>query len=359
MSGETKLKSMGAIPHAGGVGFRVWAPNAQRVSVIGTFNDWDGSKHPMEAEDEGFWYADLSEAHIGDQYRYLLTTAKGEFKRIDPYAREVTSSIGNAIVHDPSFDWEGDDFHLPARNELVIYELHVGTFNDEADDNLPGQFASVSSRLGHLKKLGVNAIQIMPIAQFAGERSWGYNPAHIFSVELTYGGPLAFKKFVKRAHRYGIAVILDVVYNHFGPGDLDLWQFDGWSENERGGIYFYNDDRARTPWGETRPDYGRNEVRQYIFDNVFMWLDEYHVDGLRFDGVPTFIPTLDPAAGTCPKAGACSNGSTARSPRNSPIGSRSPRTCRTTTGSPKTWEPAAPDSARSGMPNSFTPSARR
>jgi 1,4-alpha-glucan branching enzyme len=268
----------------GGVGFRVWAPNAQRVSVIGTFNDWDGGKHPMQAEENGCWHADLSEARIGDQYRYLLATAKGEFKRIDPYAREVTSSVGNAIVHDTSFDWEGDDFHLAARSELIIYELHVGTFNDEEDDNLPGKFASVSARLGHLKRLGINAIQIMPIAQFAGGRSWGYNPAHIFSVELAYGGPLAFKKFVKRAHSRGIAVILDVVYSHFGPGDLDLWQFDGWSENDRGGIYFYNDDRAHTQWGDTRPDYGRNEVRQYIFDNVFMWLDEYHVDGLRFDG---------------------------------------------------------------------------
>ena len=284
MSGETKIKSMGAIPHARGVAFRVWAPNARRVSVIGSFNDWDGAKHPMQAEENGHWYADVAEAHVGDQYRYLLTTSKGEFKRIDPYAREVTSSVGNATVHDPSFDWEGDDFHLAARNELVIYELHVGTFNDEEDDNLPGKFASVSARLRHLKKLGVNAIEIMPVAQFAGVRSWGYNPAHIFSVELAYGGPLAFKKFVKRAHRHGIAVILDVVYNHLGPSDLDLWQFDGWSENNRGGIYFYNDDRAHTPWGDTRPDYGRNEVRQYIFDNVFMWLEEYHVDGLRFDG---------------------------------------------------------------------------
>jgi 1,4-alpha-glucan branching enzyme len=283
MSGETKIKSMGAIPHTGGVGFRVWAPNAQRVSVIGSFNDWDGESHPMQAEENGHWYTDVAEAHIGDQYRYLLTTAKGEFKRIDPYAREVTGSVGNAIVHDPTVDWEGDDFHLARRNEIVIYELHVGTFNDEEDDNLPGKFASVSARLGHLKKLGVNAIQIMPIAQFAGDWSC-YNPAHIFSVELAYGGPLGFKKFVKRAHRYGIAVILDVVYNHFGPGDLDLWQFDGWSENDHGGIYFYNDDRAHTPWGDTRPDYGRNEVRQYIFDNVFMWLEEYHVDGLRFDG---------------------------------------------------------------------------
>ena len=153
MSGDPKLKSMGAIPHPGGVGFRVWAPHAQRVSVIGTFNDWQGAKHPMHAEENGHWYADIAEARIGDQYRYLLSTKKGEFKRIDPYAREVTHSVGNAIVHDPSFDWEGDDFHLPARNELAIYELHVGTFNDEEDDNLPGKTVAEINDLSHLPSL--------------------------------------------------------------------------------------------------------------------------------------------------------------------------------------------------------------
>ena len=292
MSDETNVKGMGSILHAQGVAFRVWAPHAQRVSVIGSFNDWDGTKHPMQAEENGYWYANVAEAHAGDQYRFLLSTPKGEFKRIDPYAREVTSSVGNAIVHDPSFDWQGDDFHLAPWNELVIYELHVGTFNDQEDVNHPGKFPSVSARLGHLKKLGVNAIEIMPIGEFAGDRSWGYNPAHIFSVETLYGGPLAFKQFVKRAHQEGIAVILDVVYNHLGPSDLDLWQFDGWCENKRGGIYFYNDDRANTPWGETRPDYGRGEVRQFLLDNVLMWLEEYHVDGLRFD-CTQFIRTVN------------------------------------------------------------------
>lgn len=292
MKDETIIKGMGAIPHAGGVAFRVWAPHAQRVSVIGSFNDWLSDTHPLQAEENGYWYTDVAEAQIGDQYKFLLTTAQGDYQRIDPYAREVTSSVGNAVVHDPHFDWEGDDFHLAPWNELAIYELHVGTFSDDENDNLPGQFASVTARLGHLKKLGINAIQVMPVGEFAGDRSWGYNPAHIFSVELAYGGPLAFKRFVKRAHRLGIAVILDVVYNHLGPSDLDLWQFDGWSENNRGGIYFYNDDRAITPWGETRPDYGRGEVRQYLFDNVFMWLDEYHVDGLRFD-CTQYIRTVD------------------------------------------------------------------
>ena len=292
MSDETRIKGMGAILHKSGVAFRVWAPHADRVSVIGSFNGWDSVKHPMQAEEKGYWYADVAEAVAGDQYRFMLTTSMGDYTRIDPYAREVTSSVGNAIVHDPGFDWQGDDFHLKPWNELVIYELHIGTFNDEEDIDHPGQFASVSARLGHLKKLGVNAIQIMPVGEFAGDRSWGYNPAHIFSVEIAYGGPLAFKKFVKRAHEQGIAVILDVVYNHLGPSDLDLWQFDGWSENDRGGIYFYNDDRAITPWGETRPDYGRGDVRQYLRDNVFMWLEDYHVDGIRFD-CTQFIRTIN------------------------------------------------------------------
>ncbi len=291
MSDKTKIKGMGAIPHAGGVAFRVWAPHAQRVSVIGSFNGWDGGKHPMQAEENGYWYARCGRGSCRRSVQVPADHGAGRFKRIDPYAREVTSSVGNAIVHDPGFDWEGDDFHLAPWNELVIYELHVGTFNDEEDDNRPGKFSSVSARLGHLKKLGVNAIQIMPVGEFAGERSWGYNPAHIFSVETDYGGPLAFKRFVKRAHQEGIAVILDVVYNHLGPSDLDLWQFDGWSENNRGGIYFYNDERAITPWGETRPDYGRGEVRQYLLDNAFMWLEEYHVDGLRFD-CTQFIRTV-------------------------------------------------------------------
>ncbi len=293
MSATTKkIKGMGSMLHAQGVAFRLWAPHAQRVSVIGSFNNWDAAQHPMKAEKNGNWYANIAEAHAGDEYRFHLFTPHGEFKRIDPYAREVTNSLGNAIVHDPSFDWQGDDFHLAPWNELVIYELHVGTFNDQDDNQHPGEFASVSARLGHLQKLGVNAIQIMPIGEFAGERSWGYNPSHIFSVDSDYGGSLAFKQFIKRAHQAGMAVILDVVYNHLGPTDLDLWQFDGWSENNRGGIYFYNDDRANTPWGETRPDYGRGEVRQYLLDNVLMWFEEYHVDGLRFD-CTQFIRSVD------------------------------------------------------------------
>ena len=123
----------------------------------------------------------------------------------------------------------------------------------------------------------------MPPFEFAGDISWGYNPAHLFAIETSYGGPDAFKRFIRDAHAHGIAVIVDVVYNHVGPSDLDLWRFDGWSENDGGGIYFYNDERAMTPWGSTRPDYGRGEVRTFLRDSAMTWLEEFRCDGLRFD----------------------------------------------------------------------------
>jgi 1,4-alpha-glucan branching enzyme len=271
---------MGAIVHEGGVAFRVWAPNADAVHVAGTFNDWSEDATSLAPAPGGVWEVDVAGAGPGDEYRFLIRRGDARFSRIDPYARAVTNSVGNGIVVAP-----GDvatDFTPPPWNRLVIYEMHIGTFH-RPDEDRPGTFEDAIARLGHLRRLGVNAVQIMPAAEFAGELSWGYNPAHIFAVESTYGGPEGLRAFVEAAHAAGIAVILDVVYNHFGPSDLDLWQFDGWNENDMGGIYFYNDWRAETPWGDTRPDYGRAEVRQFIRDNALHWLQEYGIDGLRFD----------------------------------------------------------------------------
>jgi len=281
-SAGTVRGGMGALPHESGVAFRVWAPHADAVYVTGSFNDWSPDANPMTREADGYWYADIASVAVGAEYRYRIVSGDRQLLRIDPCAREVTSSVGNAVVHDPHFDWGGDEFHLPAVNELVIYEMHLGTFHDREDGH-KDKFAAAVQKLDHLQRLGVNVIEVMPLAEFAGGLSWGYNPACVFAVESDYGGPAGFKRFVKAVHEAGMGVILDVVYNHFGPSDLDMWQFDGWSENEQGGIYFYNDWRAETPWGATRPDYGRKEVRQFIRDNALMWLDEYHVDGLRLD----------------------------------------------------------------------------
>ena len=198
----------------------------------------------MQAEENGCWYANVAEAHVGDEYKFLLTTEKGEFKRIDPYAREVTSSVGNAIVHDPTFDWQGDDFQLAPWNEVVIYELHVGTFNDEEDDRPSGQICHDFGASGASEKARRQRDPDHAGGRVRGRTVLGLQPRpHLLGGERLWRR-VAFKQFVKRAHQEGIAVILDVVYNHLGPSDLDLWQFDGWSENDRGGIYFYNDDRA-------------------------------------------------------------------------------------------------------------------
>ena len=265
-----------------GVSFRVWAPHAQFVSVIGTFNNWDKRANPMTNEGDGYWFQHIENAKVGDEYRYFLKNGDVEVTRIDPYAREVTNSVGNAVVYDRAFDWGDHKFHLPPINEITIYEMHVGTFGDGKGDKVR-TFQAAIEKLDYLQRLGVNVIEVMPVSEFAGDRSWGYNPAHLFAVETNYGGPQALKEFVKAAHKRGIGVVMDVVYNHFGPSDLDLWQFDGWQENGKGGIYFYNDWRAATPWGETRPDYGRKEVRQFIRDNAMMWLEDFHMDGLRMD----------------------------------------------------------------------------
>lgn len=272
---------LGATPADRGVVFRVWAPHADSVSAVGDWNDWQGARDSLDRGEAGVWQGWIEAASAGDEYRFEIRRGGSCFLRIDPRAREVTNSVGNGVVRSTHFDWGDENFAMPPHNRLVIYELHAPTFSagGEGEEALDG----VARQLGHLQALGVNAIQIMPVAEFAGDLSWGYNPAHIYAVESSYGGPDSLKRLVKAAHDRGIAVILDVVYNHFGPSDLDLWQFDGWFENELGGIYFYNDWRSHTPWGHTRPDYGRGEVRQFIHDNALMWVEDFHLDGLRYD----------------------------------------------------------------------------
>lgn len=287
---------MGAIPSEGGITFRVWAPHAEKIYVTGNFNGWSKTSTPLMAEQNGCWSAEVAGAKVDDEYRYLIHTPVAwklpPISRIDPYARKVTNSAGNGIIYDPkAFDWGRDNFKMAPWNELVIYEMHVGTFNVKEHGH-PGTFESAMEKFSYLQKLGITAIEVMPVMEFPGDFSLGYNPSQSFAIKSIYGGPDAFKKFVKVAHEHGIAVIVDVIYNHLGHSDLDLWRFDGWSENELGGIYFYNDQRAQTPWGNTRPDYGRDEVRLYLRDNALMWFEECHIDGLRWDMI-VYMNSID------------------------------------------------------------------
>lgn len=292
---------MGAIPYPGGVTFRVWAPDASAVAVsLGP----PGSVAvvALGTEGSGVWSADVGGVDPGQQYQYLLTTSPALPPRVDPYARNVLDGGPNrdanaAVVYDEAaFDWGSAAWNAPGWTELVIYELHVGSFSVAPGEPV-GRFTDVVDKLPHLQSLGVNAIELLPVAEFEGEVSWGYDPGVPFSVAVAYGGPDGLKSLVRAAHGAGIAVLLDVVYNHFGPPDSILWDFDGQGPTWEGGIYFYGtrwpgDQRPQAgAWG-SRPDYGRPEVRQFIRDNVLAWLTDYRIDGLRFDAT-AYIRSID------------------------------------------------------------------
>lgn len=278
---------IGATPYPGGVTFRVFAPFAQSVGLAGTFNGWSATDTPLVSEGaSGNWSLDVDGAAAGNQYRFIMN--RQSTWSPDARSRSVTdaSSTGNSIIYDPNaFVWPAPGFTMATWNQLVIYELHIGTFYDPSP-NGPGTFADAALKLQYLADLGINAIEAMPVHEFGNNWNVGYDVASPYAVETAYGGTDAFKSFVAAAHRQGIAVILDVVYNHWGPDELCLWRYDDWSMNGWGGIYFYEDWRAWTPWTAAgRPDYGRGEVRQYIRDNAMMWLQEFCVDGLRWDSV--------------------------------------------------------------------------
>ncbi|HET9850192.1 MAG TPA: alpha-amylase family glycosyl hydrolase [Candidatus Saccharimonadales bacterium] len=274
-------KDVGVTLQKKGVSFRVWAPFAKSVAVTGTFNNW--TETPLNSEGDGYWAGMVEGAAAGQEYKYVISTDSSRLVKNDPRSLQLTTTAGNSVIVDSDFDWSGDNFQPLALAQQVMYELHVGTFS-RADPATIGTLKEAEAKLDYLADLGITAIELMPIGGMSMDRGWGYAIDYIFAVESLYGGHRQLLEFVKAAHARGIAVVLDVVYNHFGPdNNLDLWQFDGWSENGKGGIYFYNDWRSKTPWADTRPDYGRPEVRQFILDNVRAWLLDCHLDGLRVD----------------------------------------------------------------------------
>ncbi len=286
---QSARPGIGATPYftpvPAGTTFRVWAPNATAVRVAGTFNAWNATSHPLVSEGNGYWSLDVNFVYAGAQYKYVITTGTSTLWKNDARARAVTSSVGNSvIVNHAAFAWQTPSFAIPSWNKLVVYELHLGTFGQTPKGSVPANFDQARAKLDYLAELGVNAVQIMPFCEFPLGVSWGYNGSHPWAVETAYGSPTDVKEFVDAAHARGIAVFSDLVFNHLGPNDLDLWQYDGWSQNSGGGIFFYQDSRAVTPWGNTRPNYSRNEVRSYIRDNVMYWLEDFRLDGHRMDG---------------------------------------------------------------------------
>lgn len=247
--------------------FTVWAPRADSVAVH--IPGSPGRLMPLKPRERGYWEAVISEAGPGTPYFFRLNE---EHDRPDPASRYQPEGVHgpSEIMDQKAFDWSDQSWAGIPLEDFVIYELHVGTFTPE------GTFVAIIPHLPELRELGVTAIEVMPIAQFPGERNWGYDGAHPFAVQKSYGGPDGFKALVDACHREGLALILDVVYNHLGPEGNYLPEFAP-----------YFTDRYRTPWGKAInfDGPGSDEVRAYFIENALAWFRDYHVDALRLDAV--------------------------------------------------------------------------
>jgi maltooligosyltrehalose trehalohydrolase len=262
---------LGARVHGSTAEFRVWAPHCESVAI--KFEN--GREIEMSRGDSGIFSATTT-ARAGDRY-FLFPRSEHNPQNLavpDPVARLLPEGLhGPTEIVDPeAFHWTDDRWRGIPLDQYILYELHTGTFTPE------GTFEAIVPKLGHLKRLGVTAIEIMPVAAFPGKHNWGYDGASHYAVQASYGGPDGLKKLVNAAHEAGLAVVLDVVYNHLGPEGNYLRFF---------GPYFTA--HHKTPWGDAVnfDDDGSEHVRRHFVENALYWIREYHLDGLRLDAVQT------------------------------------------------------------------------
>lgn len=249
--------------------FRVWAPKAERVRV-----EVNGKRHAMQAACGGWWQADVAEAAPGSGYAYFLNDE--ELALPDPRSEWQPHGVHgrSRIVDHAAFPWSDAGWQAPSLSSGILYEVHAGTFTPE------GTLDAAQRKLDALRELGVTHVELMPMNSFPGRQGWGYDGVDLFAPHEPYGGPEALKRFVNACHEKGLAVLLDVVYNHLGPSGNYLGKF---------GPYFT--DSHHTPWGAAvnLEGAGSHEVRRFFCDNALFWLREYHFDGLRLDAVHAYM----------------------------------------------------------------------
>lgn len=249
--------------------FRVWAPRARTVEV-----KIEQDRFPLKECDGGWWSAAIAVAGAGTDYLFIIN---GEEPGVpDPRSSWQPYGVHGAsrIFDHTAFEWTDASWQPPPLSSAIIYELHIGTFTAD------GTLEAAESRLDYLKDLGISHVELMPVAAFPGKRGWGYDGVDLYAPHTCYGGPTALQHFVNTCHDKGLAVLLDVVYNHLGPSGNYLAKF---------GPYFTHN--HSTPWGDAvnLEDAESNEVRRFFIDNALMWLRDYHFDGLRLDAVHAFV----------------------------------------------------------------------
>lgn len=261
---STTYPSVGAHYEKEACIFTVWAPGKKNIALQLS----NGTLHPLKKIGFGYWSAKIDVIKPGTTYKYLLDDGNAY---PDPASRRQPEGVhGPSAVTDPSYAWTDAAWKGIPLADMILYELHVGAFTPQSN------FEGVISKLDYLDDLGVNAIELMPVAQFPGERNWGYDGVFPFAVQESYGGAEGLKRLVNEAHQRGIAIVLDVVYNHLGPEGNYVSQFAP-----------YYTDKYKTPWGNVInfDDAHCDGVRHFFWQNALMWLDEFHIDGLRLDAV--------------------------------------------------------------------------
>ncbi len=255
--------------------FGVWAPKAQKMTLkLGAGGD-SASELPMTGPDSrGWWRVMVPEAECGADYAFLFDDDPTPYP--DPRSLHQPNGVHgmSRLVDHSKFPWTDQGWHSPRLSGGILYELHIGTFSQE------GTYDGAIQHLDHLADLGVTHIEIMPVSEFAGSRGWGYDGVALFAVFEPYGGPDGLKRLVDACHAKGLGVIMDVVYNHFGPVGNYTTKFGP-----------YLTDKYHTPWGAAVNfnEAGSDEVRRFFLDNATMWLKDYHCDGLRLDAVHEYI----------------------------------------------------------------------
>lgn len=273
-SQDQRILKLGAIPISEGVSYRVWAPKAPQVCVEVQRSGEASRQVLLSPQTEGYHSGIDSTGVVGDQYRYVLQ-GHGAFP--DPVSRAQKCGVSgwSVVVDHRTFSWTDTGFRPPVFRDLVIYELHIGTFSTE------GSFRAAIEHLRDLQKMGITAIEIMPIADFPGTRNWGYDGVLLYAPAACYGAPDDLRALVDAAHTLGIAVILDVVYNHLGPDGNPLPRFSD--------SYFSR--KHQTPWGAALNFDGEHSgpVREFFGGNPLYWMEEFHIDGFRFDAAHAII----------------------------------------------------------------------